>query len=349
MEKENSVQRDRERKVVEIVRHFLLAFRTFRQIYGEYRKGSLCFSGLAKLVDDRGQSILFALKEDCHSLFRRNETGVSEKEQIFDLTVGTLFHMAMKMREDLYQLEFYGPKVSRLSEKKEGLQEKGSLIPQFQGLLSRARSSLKEGMEEMDLLLMGVQPQFQNLLREYRENGLLVRFFLEEKELLREVWGERALETLLDPIYGADSAHPDRLAGESYFQSAFYSRASQSFSRALEKNPADEELQFMHQLSQGMEQFYSFAPLPALKSFEKCLSLAVKGDVLERYRESIYNVCRRIEQEFPGRRKNDLNRDLTKRTRALQRQLDKMIPPCPTPSPSPLPRLGERDGVRGRE
>jgi hypothetical protein len=332
MEKENLGPRDRERKVVEIVRHFLLAFRTFRQIYAEYQKGSLCFSGLAKLVDDRGQSILFTLKGDCHSLFRRNEAGVSEKEQFFDLTVGTLFHMAMKMREDLYQLEFYGPKVSRLSEKKEGSPGKESLIPQFQGLLSRARSSLKEGMEEMDLLLGGALPQFQNLLREYRENGLLLRFFLEEKDLLQEVWGERALETLLDPIYGPDSARPDHLAGESYFQGAFYARAVQSFSRALEKNPADAEVQFMLQLSQGMEQFYSFAPLPALKSFEKCLCLAGQGDLLEKYRERIYNVCRRVEQEFPGRRKGDLNRDLAKRARAIQRQLDKIIPPRPVPS-----------------
>ena len=332
MHKENAGQRARERKVVEIVRHFLLAFRTFRQIYEEYQKGSLCFSGLAKLADDRGQSILFTLKEDCHSLFRRNETGVSEKEQIFDLTIGTLFHMAMKMREDLYQLEFYGPKVSRLSEKKEEPQTKGSLIPQFQGLLSRARSSLKEGMEEMDLLLMGVLPQFQNLLREYRENGLLIRFFLEEEDLLREVWGKKAREALLEPIYGADSAHPDRLAGESYLQSAFFSRASQAFSRALEKNPADEEVQFMHHLSQGLDQFYSFAPLAALKSFEKCLSLGVKKDFLERYRERIHNVCRRVEQEFPGRRKGDLNRDLANKAKALQRQLDKMIPPAPPQS-----------------
>jgi hypothetical protein len=326
MDKENAGYRDRERKVVEIVHHFLLAFRTFREIYVEYQKGLLCFSGLAKLVDDRGQSILFALKEDCHSLFRRSEAGVSEKEQIFDLTVGTLFHMAMKMREDLYQLEFYGPTVSRLSGKTEGPPEKGSLIPQFQGLLERARSSLKEGMEEMDLLLMGVLPQFQNLLREYRANGLLLRFLLEERDLLRAIWGERALETLLDPIYGPDSARPDLLAGESYFQSAFYVRAAQCFSRALEKNPADEEAEFMHHLSQGMEQFYSFAPLPALKSFEKCLSLGVKREFREKYRERIGNVCRRIEEEFPGRRKGDQNRDLAKRAKAIQRQLDKIIP-----------------------
>ena len=46
----------------------------------------------------------------------------------------------------------------------------------------------------------------------------------------------------------------------------------------------------------------------------------------------IYNVPRRVEQEFPGRRKGALNRDLAKRARAIQRQLDKMIPPRPVPS-----------------
>jgi len=342
MERKSSSQRDRERKVVEIVRRFLLAIRTFRQVYAEYGKGSLCFSGLARLVDDRGQSILFALKEDCHSLFRRGETGVSEKEQIFDLTVGTLFHMAMKMREDLYQLEFYGPKVSRLSEREDLPREKGSLIPQFQGLLSRARSSLRESMEEMDLLLIGALPQFQNLIREYRENGLLLRFFLEETDLLREVWGEGALETFLDSIYGQNSSQPDLLAGESYFQGAFYSQAVQAFSRALGKNPADPEAQFMHRLSQGMEYFSSLAAPAALKSFENCLSLGVQKEFLERYRERIETVCRRIEQESPGRRRGDRGRDLAEWARALRRKLEEIAPATPAPPPSPIPRLGER-------
>ena len=332
MEKESSGPQGRERKAVEIVRHFLLTLRTFRQIYGEYQKGSLLFSHLAEFVDDQGQSILFALKENCHSLYRRHEGEASEKEQIFDLTVGTLFHMGMKMREDLYQLEFYGPKVSRLGEKKDGTRERGSLVAQFQGLLSRAQSSLKEGMEEIDLLLMGALPRFQDLLREYRENGLLLRFLGEERDLLREVWGEGAEGTLLDSIYGPGSAQPERLAGESYFQSAFYSRATQAFSRALEKNPSDAELQFLHHLSQGLEQFYFFAPLPALRSLEKCLSLAVKRDFLEKYRERIQNVCRRVEEEFPGRRKSDLNPGLAKKARAIQQELDKRFALSPPQS-----------------
>ncbi len=111
------IQKERDRQIVEIVRHFLLAVVTFRQQYQNYQQGSLHFADLAKLIDDRGQSILYALKELSHALYRHNSAIISEKEQIFDLTIGSIFHLAMKIREDLYQLEIYGPKYRALIEK----------------------------------------------------------------------------------------------------------------------------------------------------------------------------------------------------------------------------------------
>ena len=313
-------RRERERKVMEIVRSFLLVYLAFRRLREEYQKGSLRFSDLARFVDDRGQSTLFTLKENCHSLFRRSDEGVSEKEQVFDLLVGTLFHLAMKLREDLYQVEFYGPKFTRLSEKKEEHQNPQSLVQQFQGLLSRARSGVKEEMEEMDLLFKEFLPSFQDLLLEYRENGLLLRFLMEEKGLLREVWGGKALETLLEKLYGPDSAQPDRLAGESYLQSAFYPQATKAFSRALNKNPGDEEIQFLHHLSQGMEHFYSLASLSALESFEKCLSPSISDELLEKYRPLILTALQRFGQESSGRRKSDQEPELVARAQSLRRQ-----------------------------
>ena len=319
-------RRERERKVMEIVRSFLLAYLAFRQLHGEYRKGALRFSELARFVDDRGQSILFTLKENCHSLFRRSDQAVSEKEQAFDLIVGTLFHLAMKLREDLYQIEFYGPKFTRLSEKKEEHQDPHSLVQQFQGLLSRARSDLEGEMEEMDLLFKESLPPFQDLLREYRENGFLLRFLMEEKGLVREVWGEGALETILDNLYGPDSAQPSRLAGESYFQSAFYSQATQAFSRALDKNPGDGEIQFLLHLSRGMEHFLSFDSASALESFEKCLSFSVSDEFLERYQPAILSACRRFGEESSGRRKNDQEPELVARVKSLQGRWNRFSP-----------------------
>jgi len=330
-------RRDRERKVVEIVRHFLFTVQTFRHHQDKYRQGSLCFSDLAKLVDDRGQSVFFVLKENCHSLFRRNEFPVSEKEQIFDLTIGTLFHLAMKMREDLYQLEFYGPKYTELDKKGDGPLDRKNLVYQFKGLISRAQNSFQEGMGEMAVLLKEALPQFQDLLGEHRENGLLVRFLLEEKDLLQGVLGKDALEDLFQNLYGLRQAHPYRLAGESYFQSGFYAQATQVFSRALEEMPEDENLLFLNHLSQALEQFYSFTPQPALKSLEKCLSLSVGKEVLENYQGMIHGVCQKIQEKFPGRRKGDQHRDLVKKAKALQRQLEKLSPPPSSPRP-PIPK-----------
>jgi len=241
----------------------------------------------------------------------------------------------MKMREDLYQLEFYGPTYSHLSTKGDGSWERQSLVRQFEGLISRARNSFREAMEEMAALLQDVLPQFRDLLEEYRTNGLLIRFFMEERELLQDVLGQNALEDLFQSLYGLEQTKPYWLAGESYFQSGFYERAAQAFSRALEKSPADENLRFIHHLSQGMIQFYSFAPQQALKSLENCISIAAPKEVVENYRDMIFMVCQKIQEEFPGRRKGDQHRDLTKKAKALQRQVEKLclLPPTPRPLP----------------
>jgi tetratricopeptide (TPR) repeat protein len=323
------IQKERDRQIMEIVRHFLLAVVTFRQQYQNYKQGSLHFADLAKLVDDRGQSLLYALKELSHTLYRRTPAIISEREQIFDLTIGSIFHLAMKIREDLYQLEIYGPKYRALVEKGDYPPHQENLIRQFQGILSRAENSFQEGMEEIAVLTKDVFRQFKELLLEYRENGLLIRFFLEETNLLQEVMGKEALKKLFRTLYGLDEAQPYRLAGESYFRSAFYNKAIQTFSQALEISPGDESLQFKIYLSQGMEQFYAFDPLQALNFFEKCLSLAGKVEFLEIYRAMIGKVCQKIQEEFPGRRKSDQHRDLVKKAQSLQRQLEE-LPPAPS-------------------
>jgi len=329
MEEFALLQKDRDRKVVEIIYTFLLATRTFRQIYEKHQQGSLHFSELAKFVDDQGKSVLFILKESCHNLFRQGNPYVLEKEQIFDLTIGSIFHLAMKMREDLYQLEFYGPKYLELSHKGDGTMGPEDLILQFTKITTRARLSISEGIEEIDALFQGLLLQFQDLLVEYRENGLLIRFFLEESDLLQEVLGKDFAGDIFRILYGPEEVEGYRLAGESYFRSAFYTRAIKAFSRALEKTPGDESLQLKIYLSQGMEQFYSLDPLQALGSFEKCLPLARRVEFLETYRTMVRNICQKIQEEFPGRRKTDKHRDLVKKAASLQRQLDE-LPPAPS-------------------
>jgi tetratricopeptide (TPR) repeat protein len=320
------IQRERDRKIVTIVYSFLHAFRTFRQIENDYKEGSLRFNELAKFVDDRGQSFLFTLKTTCHDLFRQSSSYTTQNEQIFDLTIGSIFHLAMKLREDIYQLEFYGPKYTELNEKGNAHQGQEALILKFKETLSRAITSLQEGMEEVATLMEDSFRQFKDLLREYRENGLLLRFILEERQLLEGVFGENGPGEVFRFLYPRDESEPYRLAGESYFDSAFYSRAIHAFSQALEKCPGDESLQFKIFLGQGMEHFYAFNLGEALQSFEQCLSVSAKVEILESHRSLIRKVCQKIQEEFPGRRKDDQHRDLVKKANALQKKLQELPP-----------------------
>ena len=55
---------------------------------------------MEEFVDDRGKSCLYRLKEMCHDLFR-NADEAGYKEKLYDITVGYIFHEAMKIREHL--------------------------------------------------------------------------------------------------------------------------------------------------------------------------------------------------------------------------------------------------------
>ncbi len=325
MQEFDVIQRERERKGVTIVYSFLHAFRAFRRIEKDYRAGSLKFPELAKFIDDRGESFLFTLKTACHQLFRQNFSGASEKEQIFDLTIGSIFHLAMKLREDLYQIEFYGPKYTELHGRKiQG--QSPELEAKFKEVLSRTTASLREGMEEVAVLMEDAFRQFKELLKDYRQNGLLLRFFLEEKILVDSVFGEKGLERLFGLLFDRDEGKPYRLAGESYLQSAFYSQAARSFSEALKKNPGDETLQFKIYLSQGMEEFYAFNLDEALKFIEQCLALSPQVEILEMHRTLIRKICHKIQEEFPGKRKDDQHRDLVKKAKVIQKKLQDLPP-----------------------
>src|SRR3990172_2817201 len=109
MEKDTGESRNR--NVLEIVRGLLLSEVAFQEIFRKYKEGHLRFSDIGNWVDDKGQSLLYNLKEQCHSFFRdRKESSLNRNEWLLDLVIGSIFHEAMKLRENLYQMEVYRPK-----------------------------------------------------------------------------------------------------------------------------------------------------------------------------------------------------------------------------------------------
>lgn len=209
--------------LVEIVREFVLAHRLLRRVSERYRAGQLAFEEVGELVGDDERSVLFRLKERCHALFR-GERGHGEIEAtaLFDLAVGSLFHEAMKFRENVYQRASYGPKVRSL--RRAAVRDESGLLAEFEKLLGAAGVRIDESLQELDTLLGQTTAQFRILLLVHREDGALARVLTGRCRELAEMLG-MAPEELLTELYGSAAAAWQR-AARSYLRSGFYAETA---------------------------------------------------------------------------------------------------------------------------
>jgi tetratricopeptide (TPR) repeat protein len=215
--------------LVEIVREFLLAHRLLRRVSERYRTGRLPFEEVGELVGDDERSVLFRLKERCHALFRV-ESGEGEigATALFDLAVGSLFHEAMKFRENVYQRSSYGPKVRSL--RRAAVRDESGLLAEFEKLIGAAGVRIDESLQELDTLLGQTTAQFRILLAAHREEGALARVLSARSRELAEMFGITP-EALLTELYGGAAAAWAR-AARSYLASGFYAEAAAALDEA---------------------------------------------------------------------------------------------------------------------
>jgi len=294
-------KRERQRRMVEVVSAYLTAAARFEQIYGAFRQDNLTFEDIEPFIDDKGKSILFLAKESCHALFRQKISGAIEKEQLFDLTIGTIFHEAMKLRENLYQLQVYGEQGRALQSKATRTKNEEDFLQQLDIILKRAARGFSEGMEETHGLFHEATEQLKSLLPEFRSNGLLLRFFHEQPELVAEIFGDRPGDHPFDILYPLGRGQTFAATGRSYLESARYGRAQECFVRSLEAGFGDPALPSLLSFSRGMSLFYAGEHEEALDAFEEITDrggLSVESRALL---PEIGRVAQRIASELRAR------------------------------------------------
>ena len=100
------------------------------------------------------------------ALFRpaaRGKGVAMRRAALFDLAVGSLFHEAMKFRENFYQREVYGPRVRAL--RSAAGEETDALFQEFEKILGIVSTRLVEGLEETETLLAQTSEQRLRLLQ----------------------------------------------------------------------------------------------------------------------------------------------------------------------------------------
>jgi tetratricopeptide (TPR) repeat protein len=252
--------------LVDIAREFLLAHRELRRLFEHHRHGALRWEEVRQLVGGDESSVLFRLKERSHALFR---AGVDEAElprvALFDLAVGSLFHEAMKLRENFYQLEVYAPKVEAARIDADPGSE--PLFDEFTRILRASRVRLEEALGESESLLEQTRRQFRVLLATHRENGFVTRYLIENAALAQEVLGE-SLDALLASIHG-EAVAGYALAARSYLESGYFDEARHALAEAAARDPGRSDLRTDAAYAEGMSAWLRGSYEEALEHLER--------------------------------------------------------------------------------
>ena len=301
--------------LVDIAREFLLAHHELRRLFERQRAGALRWEEVVRLVGDTETSVLFRLKERCHALFRSGDLGAEvPRVALFDLAVGSLFHEAMKLRENFYQLEIYAPKV----EAARGQAEAGTeaLFEEFARILAASRERLAEAFVESEALLEQTRRQFRVLLVDHRRNGLLARYLLENASLVEEVLGE-PLDQLLASIH-TDPVSGYAIAARSYLESGYFDEARRALVEALARDPERADLRRASAYAEGMSAYLRGRYEEALRHLERwAAGCDDVGDAP--FRELAHAAVSRLGQLVEGEQHESLARragDLARRLAA---------------------------------
>ncbi len=256
-----------EPELVDLVREFIASHQLMNGVIERGRAGSLRWPEVQRLVGENESSALFRLKERSHLLSRSGDSGDHlSRTALLDLAVGSLFHEAMKLRENFYQLEVYAPRVARA----ESTAAPGSeaLFGEFARILSASGERMTEAIDECAALLDQMREQLRQLLAECCDDGLVLRFLFENQEAAARVLGE-PIEQFFARSFEGDLTETYVRVARSYLESGFFEEALGALDEALTQRPGDAELIRDRFYASGMSAYRRGAYDEALEALER--------------------------------------------------------------------------------
>jgi len=230
--------RDSQERVTQTLIRFLRARATFNDlIASSARRGGIPFDEVNAFVEDQ----LFALKEESHALFRSDdvpdELGLSTAG-LFDLLLGSLFHEMMKVKESRYQVERYAPRYEKLRTAVQhgSAPENGaSFLVEGDRIVEGAKVAVGRDLKRAGEVFGEATAVLRHVLVENRDNALLARNLLDNRELVENVYEQEkgGLDGLIFEMYDGAPAQGYVLAATDLLDGGWYDRARQYCQEAL--------------------------------------------------------------------------------------------------------------------
>ena len=224
-----------------MMREFCLATQALEEQFRFFDRYGRCrFDVIRDLLgEEMNKGLLWRLKDTAHHVFR-NENGERLVGQFLDWGMGYIFHETIKLKEDAYQQENYGPWFREM-QSQELPAEEALICQELYQVVLQTRESMNREIKRIRFILFHCRRLFPVYLQHHRDNSLLARFLFEHNDLIRQVF-EAHYEQLIDSIYGSDPALLYLLASRSLRQGGWAQEAREAVAEAVKLAPSDQRV-----------------------------------------------------------------------------------------------------------
>lgn len=218
-----------------VFKDFHSIFLSFADMYEEYAKTNrIEFADIALLVGAEKDQGLWLLKDRCHQLWRDDAPLPGQNGFFLDWVIGSLFHEAMKLKENSYMLNNYAPLAVEI---KEQLTDKMSISDiRCLHFMAGTRQEMNKQMENLGFLFNRGCYLLRIMLPGQAENMLLIRYLIENEHIADDLWSE-TVDAIFNDVFPGGPEQGYCMAGKNYLDGHWYEQALTAYSDALRINP----------------------------------------------------------------------------------------------------------------
>ncbi len=243
IEKENVwLEERRDEFLRDAIQQFLNAYLSFKEEYEQFKKeGKIKFSYLAEWVGtEEAKGPLWNFKDLTHNLLDRPHQFLTH-EIAFERAIHLIFHQFMSFKEHIYVLEQY---ENIVREKFKGRDEELSeALKDFKKLMLKIKEEMPLEIESARELFETSAKLLRLILPSYKENKLVVRYIVENKEMVEKVYGEGEWERILELMFSQKKEEAYYITAVWYFENGEYSKSRTYIKEALKMNPDNKKME----------------------------------------------------------------------------------------------------------
>lgn len=232
------IRSKREEFVRDVFRDFCQIHFYFDQEFQNYEQtGAVDFVFMRDLLgEETNKGLLWRLKDTAHLLFRNYPSPITIC-QFLDWAIGYIFHESIKLKEDAYQQQNYGPWFQQIQQCREVSSEELALSQELLAIVDQTRESISREVSRIRFILVRCRRMFRLFLVLHRDNKLLARLLYDRKDLIHSIYSQEELAALLDSLYPQTPEKMYILASQSLRQGGWFENAARALDKALQINP----------------------------------------------------------------------------------------------------------------